>query len=316
MLYIGVDLGGTGIKAGVVDERGEILSKGSTPTMKERPYQAIIRDIAALCEDVAKQANVAMADIAAIGVGVPGICDPKTGIIPFCTNLGWHEVPFVAEMGKYLPNRVVVDNDATVAGYAESIAGVSKGTKSSVFITLGTGVGGGVVLGGKLLTGYTGAASELGHMVIAENGEECTCGSRGCFEAYSSATALIRDTKRAMAAHPKSLLHTIAAENGGVDGRTAFLAKERGDEAGTQVVENYIEHLTCALTNLVNIFFPEVLALSGGVANQGEVLLAPLREKVRARSFGARYAASHTRIELCTLGYRAGMIGAAMLARV
>lgn len=135
MLYIGVDLGGTGIKAGVVNERGEILSKGSTPTMKERPYQAIIRDIAALCEDVAKQANVAMADIAAIGVGVPGICDPKTGIIPFCTNLGWHEVPFVAEMGKYLPNRVVVDNDATVAGYAESIAGVSKGTKSSVFIT-------------------------------------------------------------------------------------------------------------------------------------------------------------------------------------
>ena len=118
MLYIGVDLGGTGIKAGVVNERGEILSKGSTPTMKERPYQAIIRDIAALCEDVAKQANVAMADIAAIGVGVPGICDPKTGIIPFCTNLGWHEVPFVAEMGKYLPNRVVVDNDATVAGYA------------------------------------------------------------------------------------------------------------------------------------------------------------------------------------------------------
>ena len=147
MLYIGVDLGGTGIKAGVVNERGEILSKGSTPTMKERPYQAIIRDIAALCEDVAKQANVAMADIAAIGVGVPGICDPKTGIIPFCTNLGWHEVPFVAEMGKYLPNRVVVDNDATVAGYAESIAGVSKGTKSSVFITLGTGVGGGTLLG-------------------------------------------------------------------------------------------------------------------------------------------------------------------------
>ena len=146
MLYIGVDLGGTGIKAGVVNERGEILSKGSTPTMKERPYQAIIRDIAALCEDVAKQANVAMADIAAIGVGVPGICDPKTGIIPFCTNLGWHEVPFVAEMGKYLPNRVVVDNDATVAGYAESIAGVSKGTKSSVFITLGTGVGGGIVI--------------------------------------------------------------------------------------------------------------------------------------------------------------------------
>ena len=172
-----------------------------------------------------------------------------------------------------------------------------------------------MVLGGKLLTGYTGAASEIGHMVIAENGEECTCGSRGCFEAYSSATALIRDTKRTMAAHPESLLHAIAAEQGGVDGRTAFLAKEHGDEAGAQVVEDYIEHLTCGLTNLVNIFFPEVLALSGGVANQGDALLLPLRERVRERSFGSRYAVSHTRIELCTLGYRAGVIGAAMLAR-
>lgn len=152
-------------------------------------------------------------------------------------------------------------------------------------------------------------------MVIAENGEECTCGSRGCFEAYSSATALIRDTKRTMAAHPESLLHAIAAEQGGVDGRTAFLAKERGDEAGAQVVEDYIEHLACGLTNLVNIFFPEVLALSGGVANQGDALLLPLRERVRERSFGSRYAVSHTRIELCTLGYRAGVIGAAMLAR-
>lgn len=136
MLYMGVDLGGTGIKAGVVSENGEILSKGSTPTMKERPYQDIIRDIATLCEKVAGQANVTMDEIAAIGVGVPGICDAKTGIIPFCTNLGWHDVPFIAEMHKYLPNRVIVDNDATVAGYAESIAGVSRGTQSSVFITL------------------------------------------------------------------------------------------------------------------------------------------------------------------------------------
>ena len=200
MLYIGVDLGGTGIKAGVVNERGEILSKGSTPTMKERPYQAIIRDIAALCEDVAKQANVAMADIAAIGVGVPGICDPKTGIIPFCTNLGWHEVPFVAEMGKYLPNRVVVDNDATVAGYAESIAGVSKGTKSSVFITLGTGVGGGIVINGKPYSGVHGIGSEIGHMIIKMDGEPCTCGNKGCFERYASATAIIREAKRAVEA--------------------------------------------------------------------------------------------------------------------
>ena len=145
MLYIGVDLGGTGIKAGVVNERGEILSKGSTPTMKERPYQEIIHDIAMLCKDVAQQAGITMDDVAAIGVGVPGICDAKTGIIPFCTNLGWREVPFVSEMRKYFNLPIIVDNDATVAGYAESVAGVSKGTDSSVFITLGTGVGGGIM---------------------------------------------------------------------------------------------------------------------------------------------------------------------------
>ena len=138
---------------------------------------------------------------------------------------------------------------------------------------------------------------------------------RSSTSGYSSATALIRDTTRTMAAHPESLLHAIAAEQSGVDGRTAFLAKERGDEAGAQGVEDYIEHLTCGRTNLVNIFFPEVLALSGGVANQGDALLLPLRERVRERSFGSRYAVSHTRIERCTLGYRAGVIGAAMLAR-
>ena len=230
---------------------------------------------------------------------------------------------------EYTPPQAAAPSRSSLSNRTSAARGVGVQPKrlnevtSGEELRFGTGLseldrvlGGGVVLGGKLLTGYTGAASELGHMVIAENGEKCTCGSRGCFEAYSSATALIRDTKRAMAAHPESLLHTIAAEQSGVDGRTAFLAKERGDEAGAQVVEDYIEHLTCGLTNLVNIFFPEVLALSGGVANQGEVLLAPLRERVRARSFGARYAASHTRIELCTLGYRAGVIGAAMLARV
>ena len=198
MLYMGVDLGGTGIKAGVVSENGEILSKGSTPTMKERPYQDIIRDIAALCEKVAGQANVTMDEIAAIGVGVPGICDAKTGIIPFCTNLGWHDVPFIAEMHKYLPNRVIVDNDATVAGYAESIAGVSRGTQSSVFITLGTGVGGGIVIGGRPYSGAHGIGSEIGHMIIKMDGEPCTCGNKGCFERYASATAIIREAKRAV----------------------------------------------------------------------------------------------------------------------
>ena len=208
---------------------------------------------------------------------------------------------------------VLLGNDADCAAVGEYFQGAGRGLRDFVVLTLGTGLGAGIILDGRLRGGES--SSEAGHMVLHAGGEPCPCGRRGCWEQYASATALIRDTKRTMAAHPESLLHAIAAEQGGVDGRTAFLAKERGDEAGAQVVEDYIEHLACGLTNLVNIFFPEVLALSGGVANQGDALLLPLRERVRERSFGSRYAVSHTRIELCTLGYRAGVIGAAMLAR-
>jgi len=316
MYRIGIDLGGTNIAAGIVNEKFEIVAKDSVPTVVTEGADRVALDIAALCKKITVENNIPMSEIESIGVATPGIANSRDGVVEYANNLPFRKFPISSIITRETGVKSVhIENDANAAAWGEAIAGAAKGTTNSVMITLGTGVGGGVVLGSKLLTGYTGAASEIGHMVIAENGEECTCGSRGCFEAYSSATALIRDTKRAMAAHPESLLHAVAAEHGGVDGRTAFLARERGDEAGTQVVEDYIEHLTCGLTNLVNIFFPEVLALSGGVANQGDALLLPLRERVRERSFGSRYAVSHTRIELCTLGYRAGVIGAAMLAR-
>ena len=313
MYYIGIDLGGTNIKGALVSETGEIAREVSRPTRVELGAEAVCDGIAAVITELSS--GVDRTSLGGVGLGCPGTVDDETGRVLYANNLGWKNFDLRAAVKSRTDFDLRIGNDANVAALAEVLVGCAKGAQSAVIVTLGTGVGGGVVLDGKMLTGYTGAASELGHMVIRAGGEECTCGSRGCFEAYSSATALIRDTKRAMAAHPKSLLHTIAAENGGVDGRTAFLAKARGDEAGTQVVEDYIEHLTCGLTNLVNIFFPEVLALSGGVANQGEGLLAPLRERVRERSFGARYAVSHTRIELCTLGYRAGVIGAALLAK-
>ena len=313
MNYIGIDLGGTNIKGALASEQGEILREHAVETHVDLGPEAIAarigQVIAQLCEGTDESA------IGGVGVGCPGTVDNASGVVRFAGNLGFVNFDLSGALRAHTALPIHLGNDANAAALGEALFGCGKGAESTVVVTLGTGVGGGVVLGGKLLTGYTGAASELGHMVIVENGEQCTCGRRGCFEAYSSATALIRDTKRAMAAHPESLLHAIAAENGGVDGRTAFLAKARGDEAGAKVVEDYIEHLACALTNLVNIFFPEVLALSGGVANQGEALLTPLREKVRERSFGSRYAASHTRIERCTLGYRAGVIGAAMLAR-
>ena len=198
---------------------------------------------------------------------------------------------------------------------------IRAGLGGNVFLTLLvgmlTGVGGGVVLGGKLLTGYTGAAAEPGHMVILDTPDapRCTCGRPGCLESLASATALIRMTKEAMAAHPESTLHGIAAQSGGVNGRTAFDAAAQGDAAGKAVVEQYIHYLAVGVANMINIFFPEVIGLSGGVANQGENLLAPLRAAVGPMVFGNAYAQKHTRITTCTLGYRAGVIGAALLAK-
>ena len=310
MNYIGIDLGGTNIKGALVSAEGEILKEHSIPTRVDLGPEAVAGRIG----QVIAQLSIGEDTVGGVGVGCPGTVDDASGIVRFAANLNFVNFDLRSALRAHTALPIHLGNDATPRRWARRCSAAAAAREHHRRHAR-HGVGGGVVLGGKLLTGYTGAASEIGHMVIAENGEECTCGSRGCFEAYSSATALIRDTKRTMAAHPESLLHAIAAEQGGVDGRTAFLAKERGDEAGAQVVEDYIEHLVCGLTNLVNIFFPEVLALSGGVANQGDALLLPLRERVRERSFGSRYAVSHTRIELCTLGYRAGVIGAAMLAR-
>ena len=316
MYRIGIDLGGTNIAVGLVDESMSIIEKQSMPTLSERAPEAIVDDMAELCRRVAAAKGVPMTEIASVGVASPGIADDATGRVEYANNLPFRKFPLAALIRERLGNvEVHIANDANAAAWGEAVAGAAKGTSDSVMITLGTGVGGGVVLDGKMLTGYTGAASELGHMVIRAGGEECTCGRRGCFEAYASATALIRETKRAMAAHPESRMHAVAEENGAVDGRTAFIAAQRGDAAAQAVVDRYLDDLACGVANIVNIFFPEVIALSGGVANQGDALLVPLRERVRALSYGSRYAVRHTRIELCTLGYRAGVIGAALLAK-
>ena len=309
-LYLGVDLGGTNIKAALVDAEGNILNESSVPTNLPRQAEAVCDDIAALCTALADGVPVH-----GIGVGCPGTVDG--GVVRYSNNLNWHDFA----MADYLQGKtglpVRLANDANAAALGEALAGCAKGAESAVIVTLGTGVGGGVVLNGQLLTGYTGAASEPGHTVICDtpNAPLCTCGRRGCFEAYASATALIRMTRQAMDAHPESALHTVAA-NGTVNGRTAFDAAELGDAAAKQVVDDYIHYLAVGIANLINMFFPQVIGLSGGVANQGENLLRPLRAAVQPMIFGDEYAKKHTTLTTCTLGYRAGVIGAAMLNRV
>ena len=263
MIYLGVDLGGTNIKAALVDENGQILQEGSRPTNLPRPAEAVCDDIAALCRELMAEKNMTAADVACVGVGCPGTVDDTTGMVLYSNNLDWADFPMGEYLHKALDLPVRLANDANAAALGEAIAGCAAGAQSAVIITLGTGVGGGVVLDGKLLTGYTGAAAEPGHMVIDGRPDAplSTCGRHGCFEAFASATALIRQTRLAMEQHPESGLWKLAPTLEEVTGRTVFDARDAGDAVAAQVVDAYIGYLAEGVANLINIFFPQVVGL-------------------------------------------------------
>ena len=314
MYYIGLDVGGTTFKAGVVDEQGKILHKDAMPTGIERPYQEIIADMALLCKKVAADAGIAMEEIESIGVGVPGLFDNKTGRIPFCTNLGWHDIPFVEEMKKHLDTKVVGDNDATVAGLAEAVAGVSAGVSDSVFLTLGTGVGGGIIIGGKPYSGAHGCGSEIGHMMIRMRGEKCTCGCFGCFERYASATAIIREAKKALEENPESsMMEKCGGDPEKINAKIVIDAAREGDAAAKAVFDEYVYALAVGIINIINMLDPEVIVLGGGVSAAGSFLLDAVREAVKPMVFFKTMP--YARIELAQLGNDAGIIGAAFLGR-
>ncbi len=314
--YLGIDLGGTRTKAGIVDEDGQILYKDSIRTDVNREPQVIFTDIADLAERVIAASGVARDEVRAIGLGSPGTSSNRSGAIVFAGNLpSLNGFCFRTAFRSRLGLPFFIGNDANCAALAEATSGAARGSSSSVTVTLGTGVGGGVVLNGRIYAGFNDAGSELGHMVIVAGGEPCTCGRKGCFEAYSSASALVRDTQRAADAHPESLLNRIIAENGGKpDGRTAFLAQREGDAAAAGVVEHYIEMLAEGLANIINFCMPETIVLGGGVSHEGEPLFAPVRERTLARSFLPQ-GIERPRIVPAQAGNDAGIIGAALMAR-
>lgn len=314
MVYVGIDLGGTSIKAGLVDEQGKILCKATCPTLVERGARPVVDDMAKLSLEVIEKGGYTLDDVKAIGVGLPGIQDPRTGVVPFCTNLYWHEVPVIEWMQETINKPIFIGNDATVAGLAESVAGVSAGIENSVFLTLGTGVGGGIVLGGKVYSGSNGVGSELGHMITVIDGEPCTCGNRGCWERYASATALIRMGREAAEKHPES---KIALDvNGRLDditAKTVIDAAKAGDEVANEVFERYVYYLCAGLVNIINALDPEVIVLGGGVSHAGQFLLDAVNRRLPSMVFYKTMP--YARVALATLGNDAGIIGAAMLGR-
>lgn len=310
--YIGIDLGGTNIKAGVVNENFEIISKASTKTLCPRPAKDICDDMAKVSEEACKAAGISVDDVEWIGIGTPGIADNVNGTIPYSNNLDFHDVPVKKYIQEHINKPVYVANDANAAAYGEYVAGAAKGAKNAVCITLGTGVGAGIIVEGKILTGSNLAGAELGHMVIEVDGPQCTCGRKGCFEAFSSATGLIRMTKEAAEADSGSLLNDYYKKDGKFSARHAFMAMRDGDKAGAAVVDKYCKYLAAGIINAINIFQPDILCIGGGVCNEGDPLLLPVKDIVKNEVY-TRMLDSNTEITVAKLGNDAGIIGAAFL---
>lgn len=319
MYYIGVDLGGTNIAVGIVDENHKIIKKGSTPTLPDRHAEAIVKDMANLCKNLIHDCGLTLDDIAYVGIASPGIANCESGVVEYSCNLPFVDFPIAEVFMKYLPvPHVYVENDANAAALAEALAGAAKGTRTSVMITLGTGVGGGIVIDGKIYTGHNHAAGELGHIVIEKDGRQCGCGRRGCWETYSSATGLTAMTREKIQELMIKGIPSIMVEDykvsGKVSARTAFDCMRKGDKEAAKVVDTYIEYLACGIANIINIFQPEVLSIGGGISNEKNYLLEPLMRIVDREQY-TRNNKKKTVVKIAEMGNDAGIVGAAGLGR-
>jgi len=313
MYRVGVDLGGTNIVAGVIDENNKILSKASVKTNAPRKPELIFDDIASVVKKAVADAGITLEDVKSIGVGTPGSVNKETGYIEFANNLDFNQVPAAEMLKERLGRTIYLDNDANCAALGEAVAGAGNGVKNFVAITLGTGVGSGIIIDGKLVVGLNYAAGEMGHMVIKFDGEQCSCGRRGCWEKYASAPALIEQTKDAMRNNHDSKMWALVNNNiDAVSGRTAFDAMRQGDQAAKAVVDRYISYVACGIINIINALQPDMICIGGGVGYEGEYLLEPLRRIVERERYSL-YAKKQTRLCSAVLGNDAGVIGAALL---
>ena len=313
MYKIGVDLGGTNIAVGLVNENAEIVVKQSLPTGAERPGEQIVDDIATLCLGVCREAGIQKDQVESVGIATPGIANNETGVVEYANNLPFRNFPIAALLKEKSGfENVHIANDANAAAWGEAVAGAAKGSKNSVMITLGTGVGGGIIINDEIYCGFNHAGGELGHIVIQVDGAPCSCGRRGCWEAYSSATALIRMTREKIEECRAAGRPTIMTDKPKISGRTACDAMRAGDEAGKEVYDKYIKYLASGLATIINIFQPEVISLGGGVSNEGQSLIDSLLPIVRKEQYGGDKVPL-TAIRIAKLGNDAGIIGAAML---
>lgn len=305
--YIGFDIGGTTVKGGIVDESGRLLVFDDIPTDTKN----IVGDLAGFANKLMDKAGISADKVVGIGMGIPGMIDSEAGSVIFAGNLDWKNFAIAYELSALTGFAVKITNDANAAALGEARFGAGKEYSDSILVTLGTGVGGGIVIDGKLFAGRHSQGGEIGHMVIERTGLKCTCGRRGCFEVYSSATALIRDTKKAMIENVDSTMWEDYTPDT-VCGLTAF-SHAKKDKTAARVIENYVNNLACGLANLANIFRPDVIMLGGGISNQGDNLTKPVQKKFDEELF-ARGLGVGVPIVRASLGNKAGVYGAAAFA--
>lgn len=313
MYYLGIDLGGTNISAGIVNEKGEILTKSTTPTMNGRNSEDILDDMARLCYKLIDDLKLTVDDIESLGVGLPGLMDKKKGILLYANNINFDNVNVVKEMKKRIDLPVYIENDANCAAIGEITCGAAYGDKNVIYVTLGTGVGAGIIINGKVFDGAFGGGGEAGHMVIVAEGELCTCGRKGCWEAYASAHALRREGRIAAAKYPNGKIYELVDGNIKlIDAKTVFDAADLGDEKAIEIIDWYIKYVAIGLVNLVNIFQPEAIVIGGGICAQGDRVIKPVTKIIHERVYGGKLK---TKIAVATLGNDAGIVGAAILGK-
>lgn len=314
MNYLGIDLGGTNIAVGIVDENYKIIARASNKTKIDSP-ETVADIMAATAKEALANAGLTLDDIPWIGVGSPGAVNKATGLIEFANNLNFVNTPLAKLLSDRLDGKkIIMENDANAAAFGEYMAGALKGADNAIAITLGTGVGGGIIINHKIYAGSNYAGGELGHHVLVVGGRPCSCGRVGCWEAYSSATGLIKTTKEYMEKAPKdSPLWTIVeGDIEKVNGRTAFDAMRQGDPVGKQIVDEYIFYLGEGVANMINIFQPDILCIGGGISNERDTLLLPLREHIEKQQYSMN-SEKKTYVCRAELGNDAGIIGAALL---
>ena len=306
MYKIGVDLGGTHIGVGLVQDC-KILNTYYTETPKDRDFTKTVRTMADAINTLLDKNGIKPCDCSGIGIGSPGVADEKTGNIVYSANFNWHNTPLRSELQKYIDLPVAIANDADAAGWAEYLLGAGKGSQSCITITLGTGIGGGIVINGKLFSGGMSGGGELGHVTLVADGRECGCGKKGCAEAYASATAMVKMAREQLADHPESILNKVEKLNA----KAVVDASREGDPLASKVFADYVNYLAHLIASIINLIAPQIIALGGGVAGAGEYLLEPLGKRVDELVLNKELP--RAKIVCACMGSDAGILGAALL---